>query len=102
MEWYHYFSGFWAGMFLTNFVPHFVSGTMGNRFPSPFAKPPGKGLSSATLNIIWALFNLLVGYVLFCAARISSENTFSLIVFFAGITFMSIYLSRRFSQKDTE
>ncbi|MCW3085822.1 MAG: hypothetical protein JWP12_3188 [Bacteroidetes bacterium] len=102
MEWYHYFSGFWAGMFLANFVPHFVSGAMGNRFPSPFAKPPGKGLSSPTLNIIWALFNLVLGYILFRAGKVSSDNTLSLIIFLAGITCMSIYLSKRFSTKDKE
>jgi hypothetical protein len=32
--------------FLTNAVPHFVSGVMGYPFQSPFANPPGEGLSS--------------------------------------------------------
>lgn len=102
MEWYHYFSGFWAGMFLANFVPHFVSGIMGNRFPTPFSKPPGIGLSSSTVNVIWALFNLIVGYILFRVGKISPDNTLSVIIFLAGITLMSIFLSRRFIQKHKE
>jgi hypothetical protein len=65
MQWYHYFSGFWAGMFFANFVPHFVNGISGNVFPTPFAKPPGKGLSSPVVNVLWALLNLIAGYLLF-------------------------------------
>jgi hypothetical protein len=42
---------FFAGAFLANFVPHFVHGISGDRFPTPFANPPGKGLSSPTLNV---------------------------------------------------
>lgn len=100
MEWYHYFSGFWAGMFLANFIPHFVSGISGNRFPTPFAKPPGKGLSSPTLNVVWALFNLLVGFLLFKAAKISIDNNLSLGIFFIGIACISIPLSKRFADKE--
>jgi hypothetical protein len=49
---------------LANFVPHFVAGVSGRAFPSPFAKPPFRGLSSATVNVLWGLFNLTVAYVL--------------------------------------
>lgn len=59
-------SYFFGGAFLTNAVPHFVSGVMGEPFQSPFAKPPGKGLSSATVNVLWGFFNVVVGYVLTC------------------------------------
>ena len=69
MEWYHYFSGFWAGMFLTNFLPHFIKGISGDAFPTPFAKPPGKGLSTPMVNTTWGLFNLVVGFLLFRADR---------------------------------
>jgi hypothetical protein len=99
MEWYHYFSGFWAGMFLANFVPHFVNGISGNRFPTPFSKPAGKGLSSPPLNVIWALLNLVAGYLLFRFGRVSARGTLSLIIFFAGIAFVSIMLSKNFSDK---
>ncbi len=102
MEWYNYFMGFWAGMFIANFVPHFVMGICGNKFPTPFAKPPGKGLSSPTLNVIWSLINLLIGFILFRGSKISNDNILSLIVFFAGIAFMSIMMSMRFATKEKE
>ena len=46
MDWLHDVSYLFGGAFLANAVPHFVSGMMGRPFQSPFAKPPGKGLSS--------------------------------------------------------
>lgn len=102
MEWYNYFSGFWAGMFLANFVPHFVKGICGDKFPTPFSKPPGKGLSSPLVNVIWGLFNLIAGYVLYKTGKISAQDIMSLIVFFAGVALMSIMLSKNFAKKDKE
>lgn len=66
MEWLHLVSWFFGGAFLTNAVPHFVAGVMGKPFQSPFAKPPGQGLSSSTVNVLWGFLNLVVGYVLIC------------------------------------
>jgi len=66
MEWLHYVSYFFGGAFLTNAVPHLVSGLMGRPFQSPFAKPPGEGLSSSTVNVLWGFFNLVIGYLLVC------------------------------------
>jgi hypothetical protein len=100
MEWYHYFSGFWGGVFLANFVPHFVNGVSGNGFPTPFAKPPGRGLSSPLVNVIWSLFNLLAGYLLYRFARISRQDNLSLLLFFAGIAIISILMSIRFAGKE--
>ena len=64
MNWLHYVSYFFGGAFLTNAIPHFVSGLMGRPFQSPFATPPGEGLSSSTINVLWGFFNLVIGYVL--------------------------------------
>ncbi len=50
---------FLAGMLLVNGVPHFVRGVSGERFQSPFAKPPGRGESSPVVNVLWGFFNLL-------------------------------------------
>jgi hypothetical protein len=66
MAWYHYVSYFFGAVFLANAIPHVVSGTMGRPFQSPFAKPPGEGLSSSTVNVLWGAFNLAVGYLLIC------------------------------------
>jgi hypothetical protein len=64
MQWSHYISYFFAGAFLTNALPHFISGVMGRPFQTPFAKPHGVGLSSSTVNVLWGIFNLVVGYIL--------------------------------------
>ena len=100
MSWYYYIACFFAGVFLANVVPHFVHGISGDRFPTPFAKPPGKGLSSPTVNVVWALLNLAVGYILFQAGRISSGNHVALLILFAGIAAISVMSSIRFSKKD--
>jgi hypothetical protein len=64
MPWYTYVAYFFGGMFLVNAVPHFVSGVMGRKFPSPFASPPGKGESSPMVNVLWGAVNLVTGYLL--------------------------------------
>jgi hypothetical protein len=102
MHWYHYVACFFAGMFLANAVPHFVYGVAGDRFPTPFAHPPGKGLSSPTVNVVWALFNLVVGTILFRVGRVFGGDLLVLIVFFAGIAAISIMLSVNFAKKHVE
>ena len=86
-------------MFLANVVPHFVHGISGDRFPTPFAHPPGKGLSSPTVNVLWALLNLVVGYILFRAGKFYSGDNLALVVFFAGIVVISTILSIQFAKK---
>ena len=99
MNWYNYIAGFFAGMFLANAVPHFVHGISGDRFPTPFAKPPGKGRSSPTINVVWALVNLAAGYALFRTGITWDGGVTALVVFFAGITTVSIFSSVHFAQK---
>ena len=64
MNWLHEAAYLLGGGFLTNAIPHFVSGMMGRSFQSPFSKPPGEGLSSSTVNVLWGFGNLVVGYLL--------------------------------------
>jgi hypothetical protein len=64
MHWYCYLLEFLGGAFLANGVPHFVQGTSGNPFPSPFSKPPGRGDSSPLTNALWGFANLLAGALL--------------------------------------
>jgi hypothetical protein len=66
MSWLYDLSYFFGGVFLTNAIPHVVSGVMGRPFQSPFAKPPGEGLSSSSVNVLWGFFNLVVAYLLIC------------------------------------
>jgi hypothetical protein len=102
VNWYDYVACVFAGMFLANAVPHFVHGISGDRFPTPFAHPPGKGLSSPPANVVWALFNLIVGYILFRTGKVASEGDSARVVFFAGIAAISIFLSVRFAKKQAK
>jgi hypothetical protein len=99
MKWYHYIACFFAGMFLANVVPHFIHGVSGDAFPTPFSNPPGKGLSSPTVNVYWGLFNLLVGYILFRVGKVSNQRVWSLVVFFIGVIVISVMLSYGFQDK---
>ncbi len=64
MHWIDDLSYLFGGAFLSNAIPHYVSGVVGRPFQSPFAKPPGEGLSSSTVNVLWGFANLVIAYLL--------------------------------------
>ena len=95
----HLVSWFFGGAFLANAVPHFVFGIAGRPFQSPFATPRGEGLSSSTVNVLWSLFNLVVGYVL--VLRVGDFNlrdTADAAALGLGILAISVPLARRFGR----
>ena len=92
-KWYHFIMLFLGGAFVANFVPHFVEGITGDMFPTPFADPPGQGLSSSTINVAWALGNLAAGYLLLSGAKFSAGNRTAVLVAFAGFAAMALNLS---------
>jgi hypothetical protein len=97
MRWQHYLAYFFGGAFLANTLPHLVNGVSGNAFQSPFASPPGVGLSSALVNVLWGLFNLALAYLLIC--RVGSfelRKTQHVLVLGAGISIMSLVLAYTF------
>ena len=99
MNWPWLVSYFFGGVFAANAIPHFVAGTMGRAFQSPFAKPPGKGLSSATVNVVWGFFNAVVAYLL--VARVGAfdlRTTSHILAFGLGALLISIHLARHFGQ----
>ena len=99
MEWLHNISYFFGGCFLSNAVPHFVSGTMGRPFQSPFAKPPGQGLSSSTVNVLWGFFNLAVAYALICrVGEFSPRSTTHVAVLGVGFLLMGLQAARHFGR----
>ena len=102
MQWYEAVACFFSGAFLANFVPHFVKGVCGDRFPTPFANPPGKGLSSPLVNTAWALVNLVAGALLFHAGKVAEGGWTAAAVFFAGIAVLSLPMSVRFASKHKE
>jgi hypothetical protein len=99
MEWLNDFAYFWGGAFLTNAIPHFVSGLMGHPFQSPFAKPPGQGLSSSTVNVLWGFFNIVIGYLLII--RVGNFDLHSLqnvLAMGLGVLLMSLISARGFGR----
>jgi len=102
MEWYQYLAAFFSGAFLFNAVPHFVHGISGDKFPTPFAKPPGKGLSSALVNVLWGGLNILIGYILLMRSHLQTGNCLGMVVFFIGGMAMAVMLSIRFTEKHKE
>lgn len=87
---------FLSGMFLSNGVPHFVSGVVGNSHMTPLGKN-----SSAIVNVVWGFINFLLGMWFFNLSggvlrEIFSFNTFSL-VFLAGVLFMGLANANLFS-----
>jgi hypothetical protein len=71
MSWLHDTSYFFAGAFLTNAVPHLVSGVMGRPFQTPFAKPRGEGPSSSTVNVLRGFFNWRLAMFFYAASETS-------------------------------
>jgi hypothetical protein len=99
MRWYHYVAYFFGGAFLANFVPHFVNGVSGSPMQSPFASPPGEGLSSSTVNVAWGLFNLLVAYLLLLrVGKFDLRRWSHFGIFAAGFVLMSLMLARAFGR----
>jgi hypothetical protein len=99
MEWLPLVSYFFGGAFLANAVPHFVSGVMGEPFQSPFANPPGQGLSSSTVNVLWGFFNIVVGYVLVCrVGDFGLKITGDVVALGLGILIMGLLLARQFGR----
>jgi len=97
MSWLHLISYFFGGIFLANAVPHFVSGTMGQSFQSPFAKPPGKGLSSSTVNVLWGMFNAVIGYMLVLrVGNIDMQSTSNVLALAVGALLISLFTARHF------
>jgi hypothetical protein len=99
MNWLWLVSYFFGGAFAANAVPHFVAGTMGRPFQSPFAKPSGKGLSSSTVNVVWGFFNAVVGYLLVAQVGAFDPRAAShILAFGVGVLLISLGHARHFGQ----
>ncbi|MET4801309.1 hypothetical protein [Bradyrhizobium sp. LB11.1] len=99
MNWLHLVSYFFGGACLANTIPHLVSGLRGEPFQTPFAKPPGEGLSSSTVNVLWGFFNLVVVYLLVCrVGEFSLLDKGDVAALGFGALALSLFCARQFGQ----
>jgi hypothetical protein len=99
MRWYHDVSYFFGAAILANFIPHVANGLSGSPFQSPFASPPGEGLSSSTVNALWAMVNLFFAYLLLVRVGTFDIKSWRNVgVFAAGFGIMSLLLARSFGR----
>jgi hypothetical protein len=99
MDWSHTLAWFFGGAFLLNAVPHIVAGSMGRPFQSPFAKPPGEGLSSSTINVIWGIANLVAAYLLILrVGTFDLRSTADAVTLGLGMLVLALVLARRFGR----
>lgn len=98
-RWYHDVAYFFGGAFLANTIPHLVNGISGFPFQSPFATPPGQGLSSSTVNVLWGMFNLAVAYGLVVrVGRFDLRRTRHVAALGLGALLMALMLARHFGE----
>ena len=98
-RWYHFVAYFFGGAFLANTIPHLVTGVSGSPFQSPFASPPGEGLSSSTVNVLWGFFNLALAYILIArVGRFELRQTSHIGALGIGILVMSLMLAETFGK----
>jgi hypothetical protein len=99
MTWSYDVACFFGGLFLANAIPHYVSGMQGRPFQSPFASPPGEGLSSATVNVLWGFFNLAIGYGLLVRVAGFDPHAIDQVVSLgAGLLLMGLFAARHFGR----
>ena len=99
MDWLHDVSYLFGGAFLTNGVPHFIRGVMGQAFQSPFARPPGEGLSSATVNVLWGFANFVIAYVLIArVGNFDPHKAGHVIAVGLGVLLMGVASARLFGR----
>lgn len=99
MPWYHYVAYFFGGAFLANSLPHIGNGISGRPFQSPFSKPPGEGMSSSTVNVLWGFLNLAVAWQLICkVGTFSLQNTSQVLTVGAGMAVLGVLSARGFGR----
>ena len=99
MHWYSLVALFFGGAFLANAVPHIVNGISGRAFQTPFAKPPGRGVSPARINVVWGFLNLFIAwFLLFRLVDFDLHNWVHVSMALAGALVLALNLARHFGQ----
>jgi hypothetical protein len=93
---------FFAGAIFCNAIPHLASGLQGLPFPTPFARPRGRGDSTPVVNVVWGFVNLVLALVL--ATRhldqpVTGQNALAAL---AGGLVMGLFLAAHFGKVQRE
>src|ERR1700761_6965017 len=94
----HYIVNFFAGVFICNCIPHLASGLRGEAFPTPFARPPGRGLSSPLTNFLWGTLNAVVGIALLAFRPIVLRVNLETGAFLIGFLLLGCFLAIHFGK----
>ena len=71
----------------------------GRKFQSPFASPPGKGLSSPLVNVLWGFFNIVIGFLLIVhVGAFDLHLTTDVVAVALGVLLMGIMLAYNFGK----
>lgn len=93
--------GFLAGLFITNGIPHFVSGIIGNKHMTPLGRD-----SSAVVNVIWGFINFLIGIWILNISGGSLANLITFdsysISFWVGSLFIGVACANLFSNPNAK
>lgn len=99
MQWIHDLASFGGGAVLINAIPHVVSGLTGRAMQTPFARPPGRGRSSAIVNVGWGFFNLLIAWLLLArVAAFDPGNARDVLIAGLGGLLLGLALAHHFGR----
>jgi hypothetical protein len=99
MTWLDFVAYFFGGALLANAIPHVVSGVTGRPFQTPFARPPGQGLSTSTVNVVWGFLNITAGYWLVCrVGDFGLRSTGNAVALGLGALLISVFSARHFGR----
>jgi hypothetical protein len=99
MHWYSLVALFLGGAFLANAVPHVVNGVSGRAFQTPFAKPPGRGVSPSSINVVWGFINLFIAWLLLIRlGGFDIQSWVHISMTMLGALVMAMNLARHFGQ----
>ena len=93
-----YVADFWAGAFICNCIPHLAAGLQGRPFPTPFSTPRGVADSPPLANVVWGMFNVVVGCLLVAYAPFSVGFTAGFGVFLLGASCLGAYVAVHFDR----
>ena len=83
---------FFGGVFLANALLHLAMAVARRPFPTPFATPPFRGLSSPLVNLGYGAANLAVSALLLWLGSVADAS--DVVIVAAGVVFMTVIVAR--------